>query len=379
MRKPLWIDALQPYLKKVLLVAGLVMAAVAVLHMLPEPERPKRHKTQGAHAKQPCAPTLASRDMTLTGLARANKVKSITLERELEKVRQELKLARAETEALRDRKPRSASGSLTPEAVERMVKQQMQLQMQHLQAAQAPPPEPRPELPWQEVGPKVNPPTVDEPVPEPKYVKVPAGSVARAKLSDGLAWISDGTERYFSIEIQGMHTPNDGFIPLAKCYVIVKATLQIATEVVARLPVVGDRLSCVLPSGDTIEETFKGYITTGDDVQGLFAKVFSNDWDILKEFGKAAIPAALARAIDGTSTLAVSGLGTVTQESGSAVSRVGEEMARFYLENARVFARKVIWIDPKQDIYVYVREGFSLTGVTPDAFAHQGFNRRTFN
>jgi hypothetical protein len=92
-----------------------------------------------------------------------------------------------------------------------------------------------------------------------------------------------------------------------------------------------------------------------------------------------AIPAALARAIDGTSTIAVSGLGTVTQESGSAVSRVGEEMARFYLENARVFARKVIWIDPKQDIYVYVREGFSLTGVTPDAFVHQGFNRRTFN
>jgi hypothetical protein len=176
-----------------------------------------------------------------------------------------------------------------------------------------------------------------------------------------------------------MHTPNDGFIPLAKCYVIVKATLQIATEVVARLPVVGDRLSCVLPSGDTIEEEFKGYITTGDDVQGLFAKVFSNDWDILKEFGKAAIPAALARAIDGTRRVAVSGLGTVTQESGSAVSRVGEEMARFYLENARVFARKVIWIDPKQDIYVYVREGFSLTGVTPDAFEHHGFNRRTFN
>jgi hypothetical protein len=176
-------------------------------------------------------------------------------------------------------------------------------------------------------------------------------------------------------------TPSGGgsFNPLAKCYVIVKATLQIATEVVARLPVVGDRLSCVLPSGDTIEEEFKGYITTGDDVQGLLAKVFSNDWDILKEFGKAAIPAALARAIDGTSTIADSGLGTVTQESGSAVSRVGEEMARFYLENARVFARKVIWIDPKQDIYVYVREGFSLTGVTPDAFVHQGFNWRTFN
>jgi hypothetical protein len=379
MRKPLWLDALQPYLKKVLLVAGLVLAAVAVLQMLPEPERPKRQQKASAPAHQPCAPTLASRDMTLTGLARATKVKTITLERELEKVRQELKLARAETEALRDRKPRSDMGALTPEAVERIVKQQMQLQLQHLQAAQTPPPEPRPEPPWQPVGPKVNPPAVDDSPPDPKYVRVPAGSVARAKLSDGLAWISDGTERFFSVEIQGMHTPNDGFIPLARCYVIVKATLQIATEVVARLPVVGDRLSCVLPSGDTIEEEFKGYITTGDDVQGLFAKVFSNDWDILKEFGKAAIPAALARAIDGTSTIAVSGLGTVTQESGSAVSRVGEEMARFYLENARVFARKVIWIDPKQDIYVYVREGFSLTGVTPDAFAHHRFNRRTFN
>ena len=319
--------------------------------------------------------------MALTGLARANKVKAITLERELEKVRQELQLARAETEALRGGKPpRPTSGSLTPEAVERIVQQQMQLQLQQLQAAQAPPSdEPRDEPSWQQVGPQVNPLAVAEPTPDPKYVTVPAGSVARAKLSDGLAWISDGTQRYFSIEIQGMHTPNDGFIPLAKCYVIVQATLQIATEVVARLPVVGDRLSCVLPSGDVIEEEFKGYITTGDDVQGLHAKVFSNDWDILKEFGKAAIPAALARAIDGAGRVSVSALGTVTARSGSAVSRVGEQMADFYLENARVFARKVIWIDPKQDIYVYVRKGFSLTGVTPDAFVQQGFNRRTFN
>ena len=358
-------------IKRVLLFGGGALALLVGLQAL-------QGRAPGATESTllPAAPHpghLASRDMVLTGLAKKNQQENLMLRQQVTALQEELTTLRHQLKqaALQ---PRPAT--LTAEQVQLIARQQIALSQQ----AQAAPAQPPRASPWQRVGPTSNPVRPAPSKPRPKWVTIPAGSTARAILSDGLAWISDDAVRYHTIRIEGIYTPNHQRLPLDDCHVVMRSTLAIPTEVVARLPVMGDVLSCVLPNQEVIEVPFEGYATSRDNVQGLEAKVFSNDWDILKEFGKAAIPTALARAIDGVTTLAITPLGTITQEGGSALSDTMSAISDFYIENARVYARKVIWIDPHQDIYVYFRRATQLKGVTAQLLTQAGaFDRRILN
>lgn len=375
MTAPNWLTALttkQGILRKILLFGGLAIALMVCFALLQRSGTAKAI-TRTRATVTPNPGDLASRDMAITGMARSNKQASLQAAEEIKNLKQQLEMLKRQ-QAATAAKPSSSAG-LTPEQVRQIAAQQIALNKQSQVAPYVPPVKP-----WQRVGPE-NPPV--KPVakaPKPKFVTIPAGSTAKAKLSDGLAWIADKSARYHTIRIQDIHTPNNQAIPLGECHVVMQSQLEIASEVVARLPIIGDVLSCVLPNGDAMEVAFKGYAATSDNIQGLEAKVFSNDLDILKEFGKAAIPAVLARAIDGVTRISTTPLGTVSQRSGSALSDAFSAMSDFYLDNARVYARKILWIPPHQEIYVYFRRAVQLDGVTPQLLtASTRLNRKDWN
>lgn len=352
----------------------LVMAVFAVLFMgikafSGAPEVASNEKPEGPETQ---LGNLASRDAVITQRSEDNEKAVFQLTDQFAKLNQIIEVQRRQIDLLTKKKsPKQLTEAQMRDIARREISQRQR---------QAPVVEPQPPARWQHVRPEKMPQRVKAEKPTPKWVTIPAGSTARAVLDDGLAWIADDTGRFHNIRIADIRTPNDRIIPLGECHVMMRSELRIPTEVVARLPLTGDVLSCVLPNNEPLQVEFKGYAQTGDNVQGVVAKVYSNDWDILKEFGKAIPFVTLARVIDGARRVSTTALGNVTQEGGSAVSEIGTEIARFYIENARVYARKVFWVPPKQDIYVTFRREVQLPNVTAKLLAKsRTFNRKALN
>jgi hypothetical protein len=198
---------------------------------------------------------------------------------------------------------------------------------------------------------------------------------------DGIAAIADGETINANLRLVGdIRTPSGAVVPLGDCHLIVESKIDVYNEVIARLMFAGQLLSCVLADGRTISAPVAGWVNADDNVQGLKAKVFRFDKEILKAFTKAAIPAALASVAKKSKTAtSVSVFGTVSEFS-DPVSNIGEQMSEFYLDGARAYAHPLVWVDPAQRGYFTFAAPADLEGVTrTDLKARGGFNRAAYN
>jgi hypothetical protein len=152
--------------------------------------------------------------------------------------------------------------------------------------------------------------------PGPPEIFLPAGSVAKGRLINGVFATSvqgGGIPAEFTIDTD-FQSARGTTVPLSGCRAVGK-THPIFTA--GRLEVELIRLACVLPDGRTFEEPITGYVTGFDNVLGIPGYVDYRDPQILRELlfaAAAATPASAFREVERTQSASALGV-TVTTTS----------------------------------------------------------------
>ena len=158
-----------------------------------------------------------------------------------------------------------------------------------------------------------------------------------------------------------------------ECFVTGNATGNLSAN---RADIVLDRLSCVKPSGESMETTVTGYVSGSDGIAGMPGKLISRQDSALTMGLLASIASGIGTAFSNQGvTTATSALGTTQSVTpgdsfkvgmGQGVSRATDKLANYYMKLADTMF-PTIEVSAGQQVDVVITVGANLGGTTASA------------
>ena len=200
------------------------------------------------------------------------------------------------------------------------------------------------------------------PSPPPRWVRLPAGSFVAGRLLSGVyATARKNAAMPVLVAVRTAYTgPNRRRVPLEGCLAIGKASADLASE---RALIQLTTLSCVLPSGESVEREVKGYVMAEDGTLGAVGKVARHTGRWLANLAAAT---AIAAGEEVARTQAPAGPSTVLLGQGSSFSRSTARLVDFFLAKAEEVV-PTIHVGAGTDVYLVMQEGVTIEGLHAQA------------